>query len=158
MKIITLITLVTTNLILFTSSCTHQHVVGYTGAAAPANGTPAATTTPRADLEGNWDYKMTGDQDVQPLSGALHIRRNGASTSGYTGHITVIELDIDADTEIGRAELNGQNFTYDGRIQTGVGPIPFTLTGTIIGNSLNGQGEIRLPQGNTTYKITATRR
>ncbi len=133
-----------------------------TGCAAPASVT---TTTPpapqeqvateRTTLEGKWDYTMSNPEQA-PFSGILMVERGGSA--GYTGWISVSTIDYEAQTKVTKAEIQGENFTYIGEVQTRIGSYPFELTGTIKGDKMTGQNKVKTEDGPVIFKLTATRK
>ena len=111
--------------------------------------------TERTTLEGKWDYTMS-NPDQAPFSGVIMVQRGGSA--GYTGWISVSTIDYEAQTNITKADFNGDHFTYAGEVQTRQGSYPFELTGTIKGNKMTGQNKVKTEDGPVIFQVTATRK
>ncbi|PSR55837.1 hypothetical protein AHMF7605_21205 [Adhaeribacter arboris] len=119
---------------------------------------PASTNSQpaeHADLSGSWDYVMTNEQQ-ETITGVLTIQRGG--NAGYTGHITSNEISLDSDTDITKAQLNGSNFIYEGRLKAPNGDIPFTMKGTIQGSKLEAQNTVLYQNRSMLWQVKATRK
>lgn len=140
-------------LLLASTGCMRQQIPA-TASTATASTTPAAVAE-RAFLEGNWDYTMT-NPDQSPFSGIISVQRGGSA--GYTGWISVSNVNYEAPTAITKAELQGQNFIYSGEVKTLQGSFPFEMKGTIKGDKMEGQNKVQTQNGPVVFKVTATRR
>lgn len=114
-----------------------------------------APVTERTYLEGKWEYTMTNPEQ-SPFSGIIWVQRGGAA--GYTGWISVSDINYEAQTAITKAELQGENFIYAGEVKTLQGSFPFEMKGTIKGNKMEGQNTVQTQNGPTIFKIIANRR
>ena len=115
---------------------------------------PAAVTQ-RTYLEGKWDYTMSNPEQ-SPFSGIISVQRGG--NAGYTGWISVSNINYEAQTAITKAELQGENFLYAGEVKTLQGTFPFEMKGTIKGDKMEGQNKVQTQDGPVVFKVVATRR
>lgn len=115
----------------------------------------AVSAAEHAELSGTWDYTMINPEEGT-LTGIITIQQ-GANT-GYTGHITANGMELDNEMSIKKAQLNGSNFIYEGEVVTTQGNIPFAMSGTINGNTMEGNNTVQYKNRNLVFKIKATRK
>lgn len=108
-----------------------------------------------AELAGKWFFIMT-PPDREPLTGVLSVQRGGPA--GYTGSITVNELQQELPTTITKAEVKGDSFVYSGEVQLNAETLLFEISGTIKGDKMEGQTTVKEPDGTTIYKMEANRK
>lgn len=144
--------------LLLTGGCSHPKAIGGSSAAASSQIQPAAPrvseSVEHAELSGRWNYTMTSEEQGT-LTGVLTIQKGG--NSGYTGHITANEMQLDSETNITKAQLTGSDFIYEGVVKSPEGNIPFTITGTIHGSELQGRNTVQYKNQNLVFKVKATR-
>lgn len=109
----------------------------------------------RANLEGKWNYTMSNPEQ-EPFSGVFVVQRGGIT--GYTGWISVSTIDYEAKTNVIKADIQGDKFTYAGEVQTRIGTYPFELSGIIKGDKLIGQNKVKTDDGPVIFNVTATRK
>jgi len=142
-------------LVLWITGCVRQQISTTATSANISASSPAPAAAERTSLEGKWDYTMT-NPDQSPFSGVISVQRGGAV--GYTGWISVNDINYEAQTAITKAELQGENFIYAGEVKTLQGTFPFEMRGTIKGDKMEGQNKVQTHDGTTIFKVTATRR
>ena len=146
-------TLFGTTTILLMNSCVRPNSIVGDGTLQQAS--TVTENAERTTLEGKWDYTMSNPEQA-PFSGVLMVQRGGSA--GYTGWISVSTIDYEAQTKVSRAEIQGENFTYIGEVQTRVGSYPFELTGTIKGDKMTGQNKVKTEDGPVVFTVTASRK
>jgi hypothetical protein len=140
--------------LLVITGCGRQQIpaAANTATSAPK---PVAAVAERTYLEGKWDYTMSNPEQ-SPFSGIISVQRGGAA--GYTGWISVSDINYEAQTAITKAELQGENFLYAGEVKTLQGTFPFEMKGTIKGDKMEGQNKVQTQDGPVVFKVVATRR
>ena len=142
--------------LLLSTGCARPKTAATTAATGQISQITETVAAPaeHAELSGTWNYSMTNGQGT--VTGVLTIQRGG--NAGYTGRITTNEVGLDSETIITKAQLTGSAFTYEGVVRTPEGDIPFTMTGTIRGNQLEGQNAVQYQNQNLVYTVKATRK